>query len=885
MMRLVAFTALGALFVVAARAQIFRLDERDFPTVRVWYIPRTDQETAPPQRVRDNGKDVAIVEHSCASIAPSTPTEVTLCLDVSSSMAVHAASRALLDTIAATLAELLPSYRFHVVRFANTAHSQTDLDAGQLRDAVSRLSFGGGTDYTAAFEEAARWSSRSSWLVFVTDGLDTIAPLRIRSLFGQRPPRIAVIMLRNETPDCLRELARDTDGGWFELITSPDAAADATDQLARLIAGRRRLCSLRYDAVETCAALHDVQLQFPLASYGMRYRATTTASLELSTSHVYFGVPIAGSVRDAEITLTARKAPIRLDSVWMVGSPNFSVAATAPAVLVPDRPTALAVRYRARDTNAAWGELHILTSCGKEVVTFSVGRRNAPALRSMLRMIEPVGGELFFSGTLVPIEWLGVPPDDTCRIRMFASGGRTEVITSDAAGGRYLWKVPPLNRAIEARLRIEPIASNREAITDPIQLLPTDGILRPVDMGQATIGRRKDSVIAALITNTSSELPLVVERIAFEGAAAGEFGIAQGVFPVTIPPGGSLDVELYFRPTERGRRSAEMLLVSPSGYVRQVIWGHGIGTAPQHFIVDFGAVPIGSERDERLDLGRRIAGAIARRGDTAVFAAWWDTEHAAHLSLRFRPDSVRVYRAVFTLGDSIGSATIEMTGRGIAPALPSFAADPTRFRTLVQPTAEPVAAGTLGVGTFDGVGLLGIYAPTESLAILAGGLIPVRFGDRRSSAYGLGVRYVHMLGDDVGIAAGVMAGQSIGERSTDTTTISVAAPFATATFRLGRARLNVGIGYAFKEHRSALQRFRSDATIVAIGGDYQFAERWKIAADVFRFGTVESLPIAVAVRHFWQRLVLEAGVLVGIPTASSQSMFAAPLVSAFWMFR
>ncbi|MCX7930494.1 MAG: hypothetical protein N2663_07225, partial [Chlorobi bacterium] len=172
-----------------------------------------------------------------------------------------------------------------------------------------------------------------------------------------------------------------------------------------------------------------------------------------------------------------------------------------------------------------------------------------------------------------------------------------------------------------------------------------------------------------------------------------------------------------------------------------------------------------------------------------------------------------------------------------------------------------------------------------SLAIFGGGLLPVHVGGQRSSAYALGTRYVHLLSERVGIAIGAIGARSIGERSSDTTTITLAAPFICATLRFGNARLTAGYGYAFKEHLSTSQRFRADTPVFSLGGDYQFAEQWKLAADIFHLSTVESLPIAVAARYFGERFSLEGGIVVGVPTASSERFFAVPLLSAFWMFR
>lgn len=879
-----------ALPVLPTSGQIFRLDERDFPTVRVWYVPRVPEQRQPPAIVHDNGMSVAIEEHTCMPTTSTPPAEILLCVDVSSSNAFWPQSRAIIDTIAATLVDQLngEQYRFTVLTFNNEATAQT-VNQRSLREVVGQVPFHGGTRYSAAFEEAARLfspgDSHHRWIIFITDGLDTIEARQVRHLFGTTMPRVVILMLRNETPQCLRELARDSDGGWFELISAPDAAAVAAEQVARLISGQNWLCMIRYQALATCAVPHEVQLQFPTVTYGMRYTAPRTGKLDISTSHVYFGIPLIGTTRDATITITARGTPIRIDSTWMTGSPNFSAATVTRTTLLPNESATMTVLYRARDTNAAWGELHIRTSCGDEIVSLSVGRRFVPVKPSPFRIISPRGNERFFSGADVVLQWFGIPPDDTCRISISYDDGRSWQLVTDAASYfRYRWKVPPLDRAHTVRFRFERIGTHDIAISQPIIIEPPTGILRSTDLGQAQVGVRKDTVLRSFITNPSPAKPLIIERIEFEGDNPSDFGIAQGVFPLTIPPSSSIDLEVFFRPQQIGKRSAEILLISPSGYVRQLVWGHGIGTIPLHYIVDFGPVTIGQGRDEEIRLGRVVSGTRTWKGDSSVFTTQY-LENAPSLKLVFRPDSVRRYRAQLLMHDTLGSAIIELYGEGVLPPPTVYISDPTRFRSLLAPTAEQLSRGTIGIGTFDGVGLLGVYAPTEPVAIFAGGLIPIRFGRQRSLAYGLGVRYAQSWSERVNIGAGVVAAQSASYTPDDTTTITLAVPFAVTTVQWGRLRLNAGIGYVFKEHRSTVERFRADVPIVALGGDILIAPQWKIAADLVHIGTVESLPLALTGRFFGERFSLDAGVIVGIPTGRGAHFVTLPLVSLFWMIR
>ncbi|RMF33340.1 MAG: hypothetical protein D6747_07105, partial [Chlorobiota bacterium] len=496
-------------------------------------------------------------------------------------------------------------------------------------------------------------------------------------------------------------------------------------------------------------------------------------------------------------------------------------------------------------------------------------------------------GERYWSGSDVPIAWLGIPPDDSCRITISYDDGRSWQTIADAASNlRWRWKVPLIDAPRRVIIHLERIGSSSgqtAQLSTPITIEPPSGVITPTDLGQAAVGIRKDTVLKGYIHNRSARDPLTIERIEFAGEAAGDFGIASGVFPTTIPPGGTLDVELFFRPSVRGRRTAELLLVSPSGYVRQVIWGHGIAATPLHTIVDFGTVEVGAQHDVSIPYTPSTTDhtTIEWSGDSSAFRI--RVRALSSVEVVFQPDSVRVFHATARLADPTTPLTLELHGRGIPPS--QHMQDPTRFRTLALPTAELFNAGTAGIGSYDGISLMGFYAPTDGLALFAGGLLPLRFGERRFYAYGIGARLAYRLSERWSIASGGAVAFTRAETQSDTTQITLAAPFLLATVQLGNVRLNGGIGYAFKEHRTSHDQFRADVPILALGGDVQIAPQWKVALDMFHAGTVTSLPIAASVRYFGQQLALDGGIVLALPTNSRERFIALPVVSAFWVFR
>jgi hypothetical protein len=164
-------------------------------------------------------------------------------------------------------------------------------------------------------------------------------------------------------------------------------------------------------------------------------------------------------------------------------------------------------------------------------------------------------------------------------------------------------------------------------------------------------------------------------------------------------------------------------------------------------------------------------------------------------------------------------------------------------------------------------------------------MIPITIGGTRSTAYGIAARAAFPLDTAWSIALGGALGRSISTQSNDETTISLAAPFLTATYSAGIVRVNASVGYVFKEHRSTERLFRADVPIVGLGGDVAFAPRWKAAVDVFGVGTLDYVPTMLTVRFFGERFSIDGGVVVAVPNSATAQFAVFPVVSAFWIFR
>ncbi len=122
---------------------------------------------------------------------------------------------------------------------------------------------------------------------------------------------------------------------------------------------------------------------------------------------------------------------------------------------------------------------------------------------------------------------------------------------------------------------------------------------RNVDFGRVVVGSAKDSIVQTLFVNSGS-YPAVVTGFAIQGANPNDFSIISGGSPFLLDAGKTCAVELLFRPSDIGNRSALLQFFTSYGDTLNCsIWGVGAKQviALETPFVDFGIVEVGLSKD------------------------------------------------------------------------------------------------------------------------------------------------------------------------------------------------------------------------------------------------------------------------------------------------
>ncbi|MBS1911748.1 MAG: hypothetical protein JST22_07165 [Bacteroidetes bacterium] len=243
---------------------------------------------------------------------------------------------------------------------------------------------------------------------------------------------------------------------------------------------------------------------------------------------------------------------------------------------------------------------------------------------------------------------------------------------------------------------------------------------------------------------------------------------------------------------------------------------------------------------------------------------------------------------------SVGYRTIPMAvdppapAPGTAPpAVPvvedEVLTDPTTHRVVLMPTARSVNAGRFFVANYELGGWLAGYGAGDRLTLLAGGAyVPPAISYNLVAT--AGARYELLREGTLRGALGVQGSLS----RTDISSITLAAPYAVASIGDDDQRASIVLGYTWRHHtpRDGTPAFDRNAALLAAGGDYRFAEHWKVAAEAYLLESADYQPLVATVRYFGRNFAVDAGlgINMGLNGAGSGTLRAAPVVTATWVW-
>jgi len=208
-----------------------------------------------------------------------------------------------------------------------------------------------------------------------------------------------------------------------------------------------------------------------------------------------------------------------------------------------------------------------------------------------------------------------------------------------------------------------------------------------IDFGQVVVGVPKDTTVTAFLVNDGT-VPLTISALTIGGTVPSDFSVVAGGPPFTLAVGEARGVELRFRPSATGTRTAQISSTTSTGeIILQDLRGEGIiPAALPADPIDFGQVGVGGVRDTVVELMVRNTGnsTLSFAGPTMLCpddvhfsilaggGAFTLTPGEGHsVTLRFMPTEIgRVQgRIAFDYGGIGGPAVVDLFGEGIMPII------------------------------------------------------------------------------------------------------------------------------------------------------------------------------------------------------------------------
>jgi hypothetical protein len=140
---------------------------------------------------------------------------------------------------------------------------------------------------------------------------------------------------------------------------------------------------------------------------------------------------------------------------------------------------------------------------------------------------------------------------------------------------------------------------------------------RVVDMGVLTLGDQRDTLVDPFISNTG-RARIRIDAMHLTGPDAADFDIVSGRAPVHVPEAHTHPVGFSFNPGSEGVKNAVIVIETQIDTQYYDIRGEAIAPriALETMMIDFGAIPVGAQRDSTLVLIRNLTAGPVRVGES-----------------------------------------------------------------------------------------------------------------------------------------------------------------------------------------------------------------------------------------------------------------------------
>ncbi|HRE56409.1 MAG TPA: choice-of-anchor D domain-containing protein [Candidatus Kapabacteria bacterium] len=256
----------------------------------------------------------------------------------------------------------------------------------------------------------------------------------------------------------LRDLALSTNGYYYDGIVTQESVDHVVREIYSFLQ-ESEPCRVEWESVRGCQSengLRNVEMSYAGATSTSDYTVASNNReyIEFSPKVATFTRPTIGKSVRHNVTLYARNASFNITGV-LSSNNAFTMLPSTFSVKAGDS-IVVTVEYNALDSGYAYSQfvLQSENGCAQEYY----GRGGYPGIsprNSMLRITQPVGGELLLSGSDTLIRWEGVTPQDTVGLDFSTDNGITWYSIAPRAWGlQHRWRNIPDIETNKCKIRI-----------------------------------------------------------------------------------------------------------------------------------------------------------------------------------------------------------------------------------------------------------------------------------------------------------------------------------------------------------------------------------------------------------------------------------------------
>ncbi|MBC8144192.1 MAG: choice-of-anchor D domain-containing protein [bacterium] len=485
---------LALLAIGSAAAQtliVYNVDASGFPTIKANFIVLDSRGNRIPSVntsdfvIDDNGFPGTDITVTCPPFTTPQPFNAVLVNDKSGSMWMlvnDATSRLDLAKLGSSefvqLTNFAGGSSIAVTSFESRASIVADFQTSRqpLLDAISTIKANGGTLYNPPFLDAiagaigmlkTRPDNIRRVIVFLTDGEPnepTLVNQIVNEAVGANIEVYTVTIGMPMTPE-LRAISERTNGEAFGDIWTVDQIRGVYQQIA-VASGGSKACEITWRSRISCgeSSRHrKVAITYkPNGATGSASYiapASSVGGITATPSFVNFGSVGPPDSLDRQIVISSPNDSMRIDRIDVVPIGTFRVVdwgGTPPPIRQAKGTTRrITVRFAPADSQKYVASLVVFGApCPPYPITLTggVGRDDGTALK----LLSPLGGEMFSDCDSVLIRWGGVSDTTAIKIESSSDDGLTwKTITRSATGLAYRWMPPAAGNKWRIRISVE----------------------------------------------------------------------------------------------------------------------------------------------------------------------------------------------------------------------------------------------------------------------------------------------------------------------------------------------------------------------------------------------------------------------------------------------